>query len=111
VEGHGLTREDAEERALQRARERVLEYLLQPNHRLEWRPTLDYIRKNLVKERQFLEAKDFGDPVGWAQGVSLRVEIGPKQWETMLRDDRRLRSEIRMVLSGKVLAGVVAFLG
>lgn len=110
-EGWGQTREDAEENALKRAQERILAYLAANNHRLEWAPTLDYIKKNMIKESEPEQSKDFGDGVGELQGMKLIIEVSPKDWQYMLREDRRVRSEFRMLVLAKVVAGLVAFLG
>jgi len=110
-EGWGQTREDAEENALKRAREKILAYLAANNHRLEWTPNLDYIKKHMVKESEPEPSKNFGDGVGELQGMKLVIEVSPEDWQNMLREDRRVRSEFRMVVLAKVLAGLVAFLG
>jgi len=104
VTGWGQTQEDAKENALQRAQEKVLTYL-------EWGPNLDYIKKKLVKKEKPEPAQNFGDVIGELQGVSLVIEITPEDWQYMLREDRRVRSESRMLLLAKLLAGLVAFLG
>jgi hypothetical protein len=109
-EGWGQTREDAEENALKRAQERIIAYLVANNHRLGWAPNLDYIKKNMVKESE-PESKDFGDGVGELQGMKLVIEISPKDWQYIVREDRRVRSEFRMLVLAKGLAGLVAVLG
>lgn len=111
VIGWGETHEDAEKNALRRAQDKLLVYFAEHNHSLQWRPSLDYINNNLVKERDSEPTQNFGDGVGDLQGVSLRLEISPRDWQYMLREDRRVCAESRMMLLGRLLAGLVASLG
>ena len=111
LKGWGQTREDAEENALKRAREKILKYLAASRQPLQWAPTLDYIKKHMVKESEPVPSQDFGDGVGELQGMRLIIEVSPKDWQYILREDRRVRSEFRMLVAGKMLAGLVAFLG
>jgi hypothetical protein len=109
--GWGQTREDAEENALKRAQEKILEYLAEQEQPLERPPNREYIKKNMVKELDPEPAQDFGNGVGELQGVRLRIETSARDWQYMLREDRRARSESRMLVLAKLLAGLVAFLG
>jgi hypothetical protein len=104
VDGWGETPADAEQMALENARREVLR-----DYPLEWKPSLKYIDKKLIKDRSKLE--DTEEPLkGW-QGVRLWIEIDRAKWDDMLQKDGQVRSEARMVLLGKFLAGIVAFLG
>jgi hypothetical protein len=109
-EGWGQTREDAEVSALKRARESIVAYLAANYHRMDWAPNLDYIKNHMVKESE-PDSKDFGEGVGELQGMKLLIEVSPKDWQYFLGEDRRVRSEFRMAVLAKVLAGLVAFLG
>jgi hypothetical protein len=109
--GWGQTREDAEENALKRARERILEYLAASKQPLQWAPSLAYIKKHMVKELRPEPSQNFGDGVGELQGMRLVIEFSPKDWQYILSEDRRVRSEFRMLVVGKALVGLVAFLG
>jgi hypothetical protein len=111
VQNWGETEKDAEHNALQKAQDEIRAYLAEQNHPLQWRPSLDYINEHLVKNTRSLPDKDFGDPLGTLRGVALSIEISPKDWQDMLRQDRLLRAESRMLLLAKLLVGVVAFLG
>jgi hypothetical protein len=111
VTGWGQTHEDAELNALKRAQDSLIVYFAEQNHPLQWRPKLDYINNNLVKNRDPQPVQDLGDGVGEVQGVTLKMEISAKDWQYMLGEDRRLRAESRMLLLAKVLAGLVASLG
>lgn len=111
VEGWGETSKDAEQMALEHARREILNYFEQKSHRLEWWPSLEYINKNLIRQRVDIRADDVDEPVRQWPGVRLWIEIAPDKWHAMLQEDRRLRSELRMLLLFKLLAGVVAFLG
>jgi hypothetical protein len=109
VDGWGETPADAEQMALENARRDVLSFFALRDHPLEWKPNLNYIDTNLIKNRGVLE--DTEEPLkGW-QGVRLWIEIDRAKWEAMLEKDRQVRSESRMLLLGKFLAGIVAFLG
>jgi hypothetical protein len=110
-EGWGQTREDAEDNALKRAQEGIFEYLAKRGQPLERVPSRDYIKKNLVKQLEPEPARDFGVGVGELQGVRLRIETTAKDWQYLLREDRRVRSESRMLVLAKLLTGLVAFLG
>jgi len=109
VEGWGLTSEDAEQMALENARRCVLDWLVLRDPPLEWRPNLNYIRNGLVKNKDTLE--DTEEPLKSWQGVRLQIEIDRAKWDAMLQKDGQVRSEARMVLLGKFLVGIVAFLG
>jgi hypothetical protein len=111
VDGWGETREDAEQMALENARRDVLKYFAEHNQPLEWQPTVEYIKRNLIKDLKVLPAEDLEEPLRRWVGIRLWIEIAPEKWQFILREDRRARSESRMALSGKVLAGFVAFLG
>ena len=45
------------------------------------------------------------------QGIILRIGISSKDWQSLLREDRQVRSESRMLLLTKFLVGIVALLG
>jgi hypothetical protein len=111
VEGWGETEKDAEHDALKKAQNEIRAYLVEQNHPLQWRPSLEYIHDHLVKQSPPLPDKDFGEPVNTLHGICLRIEISPKDWQEMLRQDRLMRADARMMLLAKLLVGVVAFLG
>jgi hypothetical protein len=106
VDGWGETPADARQMALERARRELLASF---DHALEWKPNLQYIDKNLVKDSTSLE--DSEEPLKDWHGIRLAVEISRYELDAMLQNDRQLRSESRMLLLGKFLAGIVAFLG
>jgi hypothetical protein len=112
VDGWGNTREDAWQRALENARTELPVHLAQHDLALDWQPSSNYIKENLVKGTpEYLNPEDFREPVGLAQGVRLQIEITAKDWQHMLQEDRQMRSESRMLILAKMLAGFVAFLG
>jgi hypothetical protein len=112
VKGWANTREDAEQRALENARTELPVHLAERDLALDWRPSTNYIKDNLVKEGpEYLQPEDFQEPVGRAQGVRLLIGITAKDWQQMLREDRQMRSESRMLVLAKLLLGFVAFLG
>ena len=45
------------------------------------------------------------------QGVRLQIGITARDWQLMFQEDRQMRSESRMLVLAKMLAGFVAFLG
>jgi len=111
VEGWGETPADAEQMALEHARRKILDTFAQQHQPLEWRPNLDYIKHNLIKDRLILHADNLEEPVRQWSGVRLGIEITPDKWQSILQQDRGVRSESRMLLLGKMLVGVVAILG
>jgi hypothetical protein len=113
--------QDAEESALKRAQAELFTYLRKLSPSVEWKPDLEYIRKNLVKKREE-DLQDFKDKdIGLMRQMVLHLEVSSRQSTEMLRLDReyrakwrdeyrRLVAEFRMAGLAKVIGGLVAFL-
>ena len=106
----GKTPQDGNEVALETAREEVREYLTRQDPGVQWTPSRDWVDKNLVKTRH-QEVKNHEEPLlGEGYDVTLKVEVGPKQYREILEKDREQRVQQRELLLARVLAGVVALL-
>jgi hypothetical protein len=129
MEVHGdwcKTASDAERDVLEKAQIRVLEYLQIKEPAALRKPDLEYIRKNLLKDSRTefrqIEDANVGIDLGQMQRLIARIEVSRRDRETMLREDRKYRQELRerersqvaeyrMLGLGKVLGVVVALLG
>jgi hypothetical protein len=109
VQGWAEKREDAEQFALQKAQEEVVAHFAKQGISLGWVPPLTYIEK-LVKSRSS-ERKAFDEPLGIVDEVSLQVELSSRDVRDILKHDRDQRARVRMMFTGKVLAGLVALFG
>ena len=111
VTAWGKTVQDGNEVALDRAREEVEDYLARQSPPVHWKPSRDWVDKNLVKTRH-PEPKDHDEEPLLGQGydVTLKVEVGPKQYREILENDREQRVQQRALLLARILAGVVALL-
>jgi hypothetical protein len=105
VEGYGLTPQDADQHALEKARDRVEEYLTSLEPAITWKPTKDYV-ETLVKERPAAVGKKFESGDGFE--CTLKLAIDPKHFREIQELDRQERVQDREMLLGKVLAGLVA---
>jgi hypothetical protein len=106
----GKTVDDGTEVALDTAREEVESYLARQDPPVRWKPSPGWVDKNLVKTRH-PEPKNLDDPLlGEGYDVTLKVEVGPKQYREILEKDREGRARERSLLLARVLAGVVALL-
>jgi hypothetical protein len=122
VKGWGRNQEEAEQDALARARQRLAAHLRKQERPLVWTPSTKYIRNHLVTgppTRRNEEDQEVGGikTECWA----LPVAITPMQYGELVRQDqlyrahlrkvqREARSEERMLLAGKVMAGLLVVL-
>jgi hypothetical protein len=105
--GHGQTKADAEQDALEQARTWVIALLREYHPGLLWEPTSAYLREwHLVREVTYNPAYA-SQRVGRLHQVTLRVELGDDSLREMLRQDRLYQ---RHLLTGKVLAGLMGLL-
>jgi hypothetical protein len=106
----GKTVQDGNEVALDSAREEVEDYLARQSPPVHWKPSRDWVDKNLVKTRH-QEVKNHDEPLlGDGYDVTLKLEVGPKQYREILENDRQERVQQRELLLARVLAGLVALL-
>ncbi|HEV3449125.1 MAG TPA: hypothetical protein VG099_31100, partial [Gemmataceae bacterium] len=96
--------------ALRVAKEKVLKYLAEQGIVLKWDPPLSYI-ESLAKRFEPAEDKDLKvagiDPV---KQIEIQVQFESKDLRYLLDKEGELRGQERMMLLGKFLAGLVAFL-
>src|SRR5262249_52077538 len=112
IEAWGETVEDAEQNALRKAQAAVKGYLSELNPPVEWTPSLDYIKTRMVKAAGAQsEPRYFEAPIEkYLRGYDLEVELTARARKDIAQYAREECAEQRMVLLGKVLAGLVAFL-
>ncbi len=123
VKGWGRNQEEAEQDALARARLRLAAHLRKQERPLAWTPTTNYIRTHLVTgPAQRLTDDDQVVIEGIkAECWALPVALTPMQYTELVKQDRiyraqqrerqRLdRSEERILLAGKVMAGLLVVL-
>jgi hypothetical protein len=112
VSGYGTNVKEAEPLALQEARNKVLDYLAGQSPPFRWKPDLDYVQTNLLKEKQERDANlDIPD----MKEVILTVEVTDKTYNDMVEQDKQFRimerkevSKERQTLLAKLLAGLLA---
>jgi hypothetical protein len=107
VTGYGKTIQDAEQDALEKAHKEVVDYLSTLNPPVEWQPSVDYVNRNLVKQRE--EEGPEQRAIGPVYKMTLTVDVGSRQ-EDILKQDRHHRMEMRQLLLAKVLGGLVVVL-
>jgi hypothetical protein len=109
VSGWGETVEDAEQAALKQAREELLVFFANQGVALSWKPPLDYIHDSLLKDWEKKDPEEMPG-VGRVREVLLKVELSASDYRKILRHDHEYVAQNRMILFGKVLAGLVALL-
>jgi hypothetical protein len=109
VHGYGVTREDADRDAAENARVELMTYLTHQGLDLVYKPSLEFVQTAFIKEWVDDEQREVKGP-GMVHDVSVRVELSPRDTREILRQDRQVRAQNRMLFLGKVLAGLVAFL-
>jgi len=103
VSGHGVTREDAEQMALEEARDRVAAYLHQREPSLRWMPTVDDLRRwNMIQDIRHRDNQPSAR-LGPHPEVDVTVTVSDRAFQEILRRDRHL-------LAAKLLAALVALL-
>jgi hypothetical protein len=122
VKGWGRNQEEAEQDALARARHRLAAHLRKQERPLVWTPPTKYIRTHLVTGPS--TRRDEDDQV--VEGIktecwALPVAITPMQYGELVKQDRLYRAHLRkqerdarsserMLLAGKVMAGLLVVL-
>jgi hypothetical protein len=104
VVGYGRKIEDAEQDALEKAHKEVTDYLAGQNPPVEWRPSSEYVSRNLVKHRE--EEGPEQREIGPVYKVTLTVDVG-SHLQDIMKHDRHHRMEVRQLLLAKVLGGLV----
>lgn len=137
VEGEWMKNPDeAAQSALEKARDRVAEYVHGQKPPFAWEPDADYVRDHLLKDlakddkvdavqaanffghQALVEQKDFKDPqLGVMYKVRLKAAVGSSELREMRQKDqlahdqqRQVRVHERQTWAGKVLLGLVVLL-
>jgi hypothetical protein len=109
VEGWGKSPDDAYQDALKKAQVEVIAFLKDDNRHFIWTPELPFVAK-LVKDKHEGEDKEF-QTIGLMKQQILTVGISNSDYREMAREDRIAHSDLRMIVLGKALAGLVAVFG
>jgi len=117
VQGSFKDNEDeARDDALDKAHAQLLAYLQRQSPPVQWTPGIDFVKK-LVRDESVtgLEGdvgKEFADRVGPRpmKRVRLRLVLGVREHEEILRRDREFRVEQRQVFLLKVLGAIMGLL-
>jgi hypothetical protein len=110
VVGRGADQQDADDAALQKARDKLIAYLRGQDPPLEWQPSDEYVDKNLVKEREPVKELEGLVPDSKVYERTLKVDVDPKHFREMVDMDRRERVGERQLLLARILGGIVALL-
>jgi hypothetical protein len=105
--GHGLTRADAKEDALERVRELVVSLLRERRPDLKWTPSASYLRESGMA-RDFQDDPNYpSERLGPHYRVAVQVNVTEQDIRKMLHQDLL---QHRHELTAKVLAALVALL-
>jgi hypothetical protein len=113
--GYQASSSRAMQDALGRAQAELVEQLRSQSPPVEWTPPTDFVSK-LVKssdEKKFddiIDSSALKEKVGPMYQFTLNVEVTPDAQREILKNDRAFRGGQRMLVLGKVLAGLVVAL-
>lgn len=118
VSAHGSTQDEARQAVLDKASQRVAEYLFQRVPELRWVPSAEELRRWVRVEEPSDPTLEQPSPGALFQyKAQLRVEVSDKDVEEILTQEQRERAREgqllvrdRQLLSAKVLAALVALL-
>jgi hypothetical protein len=89
VKGHGITKDDAEQIAMEAAYASVLNYVEQDMPAPHWTPSADYVARRLVTSKTTIEFHQAGlDPQ--TQQTTVQVELNAPAYRDILRRGRML---------------------
>jgi len=112
VPGYGKKKDDAFQDALEKAQTEVVRRLQAQDRPFLWTPSQDYIRAKLAKWPPTVESEDKEiQGIGAMVEANLTVKISRSDYRDMAQHDRQAISDWRMLLLGKVMAGLVALFG
>jgi len=112
VQGYGKKKDDAFQDALEKAQTEVVRRLQAQDRPFLWTPSQDYIRAKLAKWPPTVESEDKEiQGIGAMVEANLTVKISRSDYRDMAQHDRQAISDWRMLLLGKVMAGLVALFG
>jgi hypothetical protein len=107
VFGVAHTDDDAKKLALDEAREKIGEYLAKQDPPIEWRPDVEYLRRNEMVNFSESEPAEFGLEKDLRK-VTATVKVTSTTFQDMQDQDRKFRSRDRQTFLGKILAVIVA---
>ncbi len=111
AKGWGVDEKQSRDGVARKVRAQIDDYLQEQAPGLEWLPSRKFVREHLVKgPPRRLEGEDTtidGTPMKCWEWT---VEVNAQDWRAILHQDREIRAERRMILLGKILAGLVALL-
>jgi hypothetical protein len=103
VKGHGVTREDADQIAMEAAYNSVLNYIDREMPAPHWTPSPDYVSKKLITSRTTAELNQPGlDPE--TQQTTMHVEMNAAAYRDILRRGR-------MLFLAKLVGALILILG
>jgi hypothetical protein len=105
-----VTARDAEESALEEARQTVDAYLRSQHPPVEWTVTPDYVNERLVKQRKTEQLKDKEFPVAEMNRTTLTVSITEEDRKDIVKKDQEFRMQGRMLVLAKLLGALVVLL-
>jgi hypothetical protein len=109
VVGRGEESDDAYHDALEKAQQKVTQYLRAQSPPVQWMPTTEEIER-LVKDQKEDEPPRDVKELGLNHQMKLQVAISPEDFKKILQFDGRERMEERLLFLLKALAAVVAVL-
>jgi hypothetical protein len=111
IEGFGDTEDDARDRVVENARDRVARFLNDQGE-TDYRPTAERLRDlRIVPTREDIEVKEVTlKNLGPTKQATLKLKLLPDQLKTMQTEARHQRAVQRQHCMGFGLAGVVALL-
>lgn len=110
VSGYGATRADAEQVALEEARDRVVAYLRQRAPSLRWVPSVEDLRRWNAVSVTGHRANLPSPRIGPHHEIEVRVEVKNETFQRVLLRDREERVGERHLMAAKLLAALVALL-
>jgi hypothetical protein len=116
AEGFGATELQAKQEAINNGRETLMEYLASQGFSREWQPSNDFMQGmatwNPIKEQEDDDKAGVDLQVEGlkAQGWSVHFVLKSNDLDSLVAQEREYRSEQRMGMLGKGLAGLVALL-
>jgi hypothetical protein len=86
VQGHGVTKEDADQIAMEKAYGTILNYIERDMPAPHWTPSADYVARHLVTSRTTTALEDHPE----TQQTSMKVELKASAYRDILRRGRML---------------------
>jgi hypothetical protein len=107
LSGHGQTEADAQQDAMNQARDRIVALLRERRPDLRWEPSENYLRESHLTHLLKHVPNEPSELIGPHHSVTLRVDVREADLRRMLQQDRLQR---RHLLTAKIVAALVALL-